>query len=162
MPPGYLIYSVAKAALERFTSALAPELAPLGIAINALRPGRGEDRDDRDRVRRPTRLERLDDARRRSSRRSRRSAAQLGTDFTGRILDVARLRQDLGVTHRARGRVRVDRRVPIVALRLYDTARREVVPFEPPHDRAHVRVRDHALRLDAPRPRGARTSPTTS
>ena len=27
MPPGYLIYSVAKAALERFSSALAPELA---------------------------------------------------------------------------------------------------------------------------------------
>jgi NAD(P)-dependent dehydrogenase (short-subunit alcohol dehydrogenase family) len=39
MPPGYLVYSVAKAALERFTSASAPELAPLGIAINALRPG---------------------------------------------------------------------------------------------------------------------------
>jgi NAD(P)-dependent dehydrogenase (short-subunit alcohol dehydrogenase family) len=39
MPEGYLIYSVAKAALERFTSAAAPELAPLGIAINALRPG---------------------------------------------------------------------------------------------------------------------------
>jgi len=39
MPPGYLVYSVAKAALERFSSAAAPELAPLGIAINALRPG---------------------------------------------------------------------------------------------------------------------------
>lgn len=39
MPAGYLIYSVAKAALERFTSAAAPELAPLGISINALRPG---------------------------------------------------------------------------------------------------------------------------
>jgi 3-oxoacyl-[acyl-carrier protein] reductase len=39
MPPGYLVYSVAKAALERFTSAAAPELAPLGISINALRPG---------------------------------------------------------------------------------------------------------------------------
>ncbi len=39
MPPGYLFYSVAKAALERFTSAAAPELAPLGISINALRPG---------------------------------------------------------------------------------------------------------------------------
>ena len=39
MPPGYLIYSVAKAALERFSSAAAPELAPLGIMINALRPG---------------------------------------------------------------------------------------------------------------------------
>ena len=39
MPPGYVIYSVAKAALERFSSAAAPELRPLGITINALRPG---------------------------------------------------------------------------------------------------------------------------
>ena len=39
MPPGYLIYAVAKAALERFTSALAPEVKPLGIVVNALRPG---------------------------------------------------------------------------------------------------------------------------
>jgi NAD(P)-dependent dehydrogenase (short-subunit alcohol dehydrogenase family) len=30
---------VAKAALERFSTALAIELAPLGIAVNALRPG---------------------------------------------------------------------------------------------------------------------------
>ena len=39
MPPGYLIYSVAKAAMERFSTALALELAELGIAVNALRPG---------------------------------------------------------------------------------------------------------------------------
>jgi citronellol/citronellal dehydrogenase len=39
MPPGYVIYSVAKAALERFSSAVAPELRSLGITINALRPG---------------------------------------------------------------------------------------------------------------------------
>jgi NAD(P)-dependent dehydrogenase (short-subunit alcohol dehydrogenase family) len=39
MPPGYVIYSVAKAALERFSSAAAPELRGLGININALRPG---------------------------------------------------------------------------------------------------------------------------
>jgi citronellol/citronellal dehydrogenase len=39
MPPGYVIYSVAKAALERFSSAAAPELRPLGITMNALRPG---------------------------------------------------------------------------------------------------------------------------
>ena len=39
MPPGFLAYSVAKAAMERFTSALAPELAPHGIVVNALRPG---------------------------------------------------------------------------------------------------------------------------
>jgi citronellol/citronellal dehydrogenase len=39
MPPGYLLYVVAKAAIERFTTAIAPELRPLGITINALRPG---------------------------------------------------------------------------------------------------------------------------
>ena len=39
MPPGYLFYSVAKAALERFTSALAPEVRSFGITVNALRPG---------------------------------------------------------------------------------------------------------------------------
>lgn len=39
MPPGFLTYSVAKAALERFSTALAIELAPVGIAVNALRPG---------------------------------------------------------------------------------------------------------------------------
>jgi NAD(P)-dependent dehydrogenase (short-subunit alcohol dehydrogenase family) len=39
MPPGFLAYAVAKAAMERFTTALAPELAGLGIGINALRPG---------------------------------------------------------------------------------------------------------------------------
>src|SRR6185312_10417670 len=39
MPPGFLAYSVAKAAMERFTSALAPEIAGRGIVVNALRPG---------------------------------------------------------------------------------------------------------------------------
>jgi NAD(P)-dependent dehydrogenase (short-subunit alcohol dehydrogenase family) len=39
MPPGYVTYAVAKAAMERFSTALAPELVDLGIAINALRPG---------------------------------------------------------------------------------------------------------------------------
>ena len=39
LPPGYLAYSVAKAALERFSTALAPELADDNIAVNALRPG---------------------------------------------------------------------------------------------------------------------------
>jgi len=39
MPPGFLAYSVAKAAMERFTTALAPEIAALGIVVNALRPG---------------------------------------------------------------------------------------------------------------------------
>jgi len=39
MPPGYVTYAVAKAAMERFSTALAPELVDSGIAINALRPG---------------------------------------------------------------------------------------------------------------------------
>ncbi len=39
MPPGYVIYSVAKAALERFSTAIAPELRPLGVSVNAMRPG---------------------------------------------------------------------------------------------------------------------------
>jgi citronellol/citronellal dehydrogenase len=39
MPPGYLTYSVAKAAMERFSTALAGELAGANVAVNALRPG---------------------------------------------------------------------------------------------------------------------------
>lgn len=39
MPPGYVIYATVKAAMERFSTALAPELVDAGIAINALRPG---------------------------------------------------------------------------------------------------------------------------
>jgi len=39
MPEGYLIYCVAKAALERFSTALAPEVRSQGVAVNALRPG---------------------------------------------------------------------------------------------------------------------------
>jgi citronellol/citronellal dehydrogenase len=39
MPPGYLVYSVAKAALERFSTALARELRDVNIAVNAMRPG---------------------------------------------------------------------------------------------------------------------------
>jgi NAD(P)-dependent dehydrogenase (short-subunit alcohol dehydrogenase family) len=39
MPPGFLAYAVAKAAMERFTSALAPEVAARGVSVNALRPG---------------------------------------------------------------------------------------------------------------------------
>lgn len=39
MPPGFLAYSVVKAAMERFTTALAPEIAARGIVVNALRPG---------------------------------------------------------------------------------------------------------------------------
>jgi NAD(P)-dependent dehydrogenase (short-subunit alcohol dehydrogenase family) len=39
MPPGYVIYATAKAAMERFTTSVAPELREFGITINALRPG---------------------------------------------------------------------------------------------------------------------------
>ena len=39
MPPGFFIYSVAKAAMEKFSTALATEFLPFNVAINALRPG---------------------------------------------------------------------------------------------------------------------------
>jgi NAD(P)-dependent dehydrogenase (short-subunit alcohol dehydrogenase family) len=39
LPPGYAGYAVTKAATERMVSALAPDLARVGVAINALRPG---------------------------------------------------------------------------------------------------------------------------
>jgi citronellol/citronellal dehydrogenase len=39
MPPGFITYAVAKAAMERFTTGLAPELQQRGITVNALRPG---------------------------------------------------------------------------------------------------------------------------
>jgi citronellol/citronellal dehydrogenase len=39
MPPGYVTYAVAKAAMERYTTGVAPELQPDGITVNALRPG---------------------------------------------------------------------------------------------------------------------------
>ena len=39
-------------------------------------------------------------------------------------------------------------------MRLYDTARRAVVPFDPAVERLDVHVRDHAVRRDPPRPRG--------
>ncbi len=88
MPPGYVIYSVAKAALERFSSAAAPELRPLGININALRPGAvrtehttkefGADFDwtgwaEPEDVGPPVAY----------------LAKQIGTDFTGKVLDVS-------------------------------------------------------------------------
>ena len=88
MPPGYVVYSVAKAALERFSSAAAPELAPDGIAINSLRPGAvrtehtaeefGPDFDwtgwaEPADVVPPVAF----------------LAAQAGTDFTGKVLDVS-------------------------------------------------------------------------
>ncbi len=88
MPPGYLIYVVAKAGLERFTSAVAPELAPFGITVNALRPGAvrtehteqefGPDHDW-------TGWKTPDSVVPAVSF----LAAQIGTDFTGRVLDVS-------------------------------------------------------------------------
>jgi NAD(P)-dependent dehydrogenase (short-subunit alcohol dehydrogenase family) len=39
LPPGFAVYAVAKAALERFSTSMAVELTPKGIAVNALRPG---------------------------------------------------------------------------------------------------------------------------
>ena len=88
MPPGYLFYSVAKAALERFTSALAPEIRSSGVTVNTLRPGAvrtemtaeefGPDHDwtgwsTPESVVAPVAM----------------LAAQIDTDFTGRILDVS-------------------------------------------------------------------------
>ena len=72
MPPGYLIYSVAKAALERFTSAVAPELRAARDHDQRAAARRGQDRDDRDSSSAPDAdWTRLGDARRRSCRRSR-------------------------------------------------------------------------------------------
>jgi 3-oxoacyl-[acyl-carrier protein] reductase len=96
MPPGYVIYSVAKAALERFSSAAAPELRPLGININALRPGAvrtehtaqefGADFDwsgwaEPEDVGPPVAY----------------LAGQIDTDFTGKVLDVAGFGRTWGV-----------------------------------------------------------------
>ena len=68
MPPGYVIYSVAKAALERFSSAAAPELRPLGVNINRS-PGRGADGAHDEEFGARLRLERLGRARRRGTAR---------------------------------------------------------------------------------------------
>jgi NAD(P)-dependent dehydrogenase (short-subunit alcohol dehydrogenase family) len=88
MPPGYLFYVVAKAALERFTTAIAPELRPLGINVNALRPGAvktegtmhefGEDHDWTGWSEPASVVPAVAFL-----------AAQIGTDFTGRIVDVS-------------------------------------------------------------------------
>lgn len=86
MPPGYITYSVAKAAMERFTTALAPELVDRGITVNALRPGAvktelttleyGEDHDWSG----WTGPEAVVPA-------ANFLAGQIATDFTGRIVD---------------------------------------------------------------------------
>jgi NAD(P)-dependent dehydrogenase (short-subunit alcohol dehydrogenase family) len=86
MPAGFVTYVVAKAALERFVTGAAPELAQYGITIHALRPGAvktelatqelGEDADwsgwtTPDAVVPAVVF----------------LAQQIGTDFTGRIVD---------------------------------------------------------------------------
>jgi citronellol/citronellal dehydrogenase len=86
MPPGYVTYAVAKAAMERFTTGIAPELRPDGITMNALRPGAvktelatremGEDHDWRG----WTTPDAVVPA-------AAFLVAQIGTDFTGRIVD---------------------------------------------------------------------------
>jgi citronellol/citronellal dehydrogenase len=86
MPPGFLAYAVAKAALERFTTGLAPELRDRGVTVNALRPGAvktelataelGEDHDWTG----WTAPEAVVPA-------VVFLASQIGTDFTGRIVD---------------------------------------------------------------------------
>jgi citronellol/citronellal dehydrogenase len=39
MPPGFMTYAVAKAAMERFSTILAMDLTAANVAVNALRPG---------------------------------------------------------------------------------------------------------------------------
>ena len=88
MPPGFLAYSVAKAAMERFTTALAPEIAARGIAVNALRPGA---------VKTELAARELGDAFDWTGWTSPEAvvpavawlAVQMGTGFTGRIVEVA-------------------------------------------------------------------------
>lgn len=86
MPPGYLTYAVAKAAMERFSTGLAPELADRGITVNALRPGA---------VKTELSTQELGDDRDWSGWKGPESvvpaalflAQQIATDFTGRIVD---------------------------------------------------------------------------
>ena len=86
MPPGFVTYAVAKAAMERFTTALAPELRAAGVTINALRPGA---------VKTELATKELGDDFDWSGWTAPEAvvpavvflASQIGTDFTGRILN---------------------------------------------------------------------------
>jgi citronellol/citronellal dehydrogenase len=86
MPPGYLTYAVAKAAMERFTTGLAPELVERGITVNALRPGA---------VKTELSTQELGEERDWTGWKGPESvvpaanflAQQIATDFTGRIVD---------------------------------------------------------------------------
>ena len=103
MPPGYVTYAVAKAAMERFSTALAPELVDLGIAINALAAGCGQDGAVGARARRGSRLERLGQtcgcrARSRLPRRTDRRDLHR----PGRRLDAVRIRLALSRVYNGR------------------------------------------------------------
>jgi NAD(P)-dependent dehydrogenase (short-subunit alcohol dehydrogenase family) len=86
MPPGFVTYVVAKAAMERFTTGLAAELRPRGITVNALRPGA---------VKTELATKELGDEHDWSGWAMPESvvpamaflARQINTDFTGRIVD---------------------------------------------------------------------------
>ena len=86
MPPGFLTYAVAKAAMERFTTGLAPELRDRHVTVNALRPGA---------VKTELATAQLGDDHDWSGWTTPEAvvpavahlAAQIGTDFTGRIVD---------------------------------------------------------------------------
>jgi NAD(P)-dependent dehydrogenase (short-subunit alcohol dehydrogenase family) len=86
MPAGFVTYVVAKAAMERFTTGLAPELRPRGITVNALRPGA---------VKTELATKELGDDHDWSGWATPESvvpaisflARQIDTDFTGRIVD---------------------------------------------------------------------------
>jgi citronellol/citronellal dehydrogenase len=86
MPPGFVTYVVAKAAMERFTTGLAAELRPRGITVNALRPGA---------VKTELATKELGDEHDWSGWATPESvvpamvflARQIDTDFTGRIVD---------------------------------------------------------------------------
>jgi NAD(P)-dependent dehydrogenase (short-subunit alcohol dehydrogenase family) len=86
MPPGYVTYSIVKAAMERFTTALAPELVERGITVNALRPGA---------IKTELSTQELGDDQDWSGWKGPEAvvpaatflAQQIATDFTGRIVD---------------------------------------------------------------------------
>jgi len=85
MPPGFVVYATAKAAMERFSSALAPELREHRI-VNALRPGAVKTEqsvhelgDDYDFSGWGTPADVVPAA--------AFLADQIGTDFTGRVVD---------------------------------------------------------------------------
>jgi NAD(P)-dependent dehydrogenase (short-subunit alcohol dehydrogenase family) len=86
MPPGFLTYAVAKAALERFTTGLAPEVRERGVTVNALRPGA---------VKTELATAELGDDHDWTGWTAPEAvvpavvflASQIGTDFTGRIVD---------------------------------------------------------------------------